>query len=107
MAKKNKKPKLEDLRYVNKVVKKIKMKKNKVKVTKIGEKDDLEVNRVGDTSYKLGEKSIGGNIVLLKNKRSNKVLPLFWKSKNIQNVCHSSKEVETRNIVKLMDKRLY
>ena len=35
------------------------------------------------------------------------VLPIFWKSKNIQKVCHSSKEAETKNILKLVDESLY
>ena len=35
------------------------------------------------------------------------VLPIFWKSYNIQKVCHSSKEAETKNILKLVDKSLY
>ena len=77
LARRSKEPKLEDLHYINKVVRKIKM------------------------------KAIGGNIVLLRNKRNKKVLPLFWKSTSIQNVCHSSKEAETRNMVKLLDETLY
>ena len=55
------------------------MKRNEVNFTKIGEIEDLEVNGIGDASYKMGEKAIGGNIVLLRNKRNKKVLPLFWK----------------------------
>ena len=35
------------------------------------------------------------------------MLPLFWIFKNMQNMCHSSKEAETRNMVKLMDETLY
>ena len=35
------------------------------------------------------------------------VLPIFWKSNNIQKVCHSSKESETKNILKLVDESLY
>ena len=35
------------------------------------------------------------------------VLPIFWKLKNIQKVCHSSKEAETKNILKLVDESLY
>ena len=35
---------MEDLRYINKVVKKINKKKNLVIFTKIGEREDLEVN---------------------------------------------------------------
>ena len=84
MARKSSKPTLADLKNINKVVKKVRMKKNEVRFTRIGNKEDLEVNGVGDASYKLDEKSIGGNIVLLRNRKNEKVLPLFWKSKTIQ-----------------------
>ena len=43
ILRKSKDPKLEDLRYVNKVVKKIMMQNNKMKFTTIGERDDLEI----------------------------------------------------------------
>ena len=43
ISRKSKDPKLEDLRYVNKVVKKIMMQNNKMKFTTIGERDDLEI----------------------------------------------------------------
>merc|ERR1712105_388164 len=51
--------------------------------------------------------SIGGNIVLLGNKNNNIVAPLFWKAKTIPQVCHSAKDAETRNIVKLVDDSVY
>ena len=43
MTKKSIEPKLEDLRYMNKVVKKTKMKKNKMKFKKIRDRDKLEI----------------------------------------------------------------
>ena len=53
---KSKDLKLEDLRYMNKVVKKIKMKKNKMKFKKIGDRDNLEI-MVWETIYTSWEKS--------------------------------------------------
>ena len=44
---------------------------------------------------------------MLGNRHSSKVNPLYWKSKQIQNVCHSAKDAETRNIMKLMDTAVY
>ena len=44
---------------------------------------------------------------MLGNKYTNKVSPLFWKSRQIKNVCHSAKEAETRNIMKLVDSSVY
>ena len=35
------------------------------------------------------------------------MLLLFQKSKNLQNVCHSSKEAKTGNMLNLMDETLY
>ena len=37
----------------------------------------LLVNDEGDTSYKMGEKSIRGNRASLRNKKNKKVLPIF------------------------------
>ena len=44
---------------------------------------------------------------MLGNKNSNKVSPIFWKSKQIQKVCHSAKEAETRNIMTNVDTAVY
>ncbi len=107
MARKSGKATVGDLMNVNSVVKRIKQKKNEVKFTKVGKKEDLVVTGVGDASYKVDEKAIGGNIVMLRDRKSERVVPLFWKSKSIQKVCHSSKEAETKNLVKLVDESMY
>ena len=86
---------LGDLMAINGVVKRVRSKRNMVKFTKIGEKEDLMITGVGDASYKVGEKAICGNIVLLRDK------------KQIQKICHSSKDAETKNVVKLVDKSMY
>ena len=44
---------------------------------------------------------------MLGNRNSTRVSPLYWKSKQIQNVCHSAKEAETRNILKNVDLAVY
>ena len=44
---------------------------------------------------------------MLGNKNSKKVSPIFWKSKQIQKVCHSAKEAETRNIMTNVDTAVY
>ena len=107
LANNSRKATLKDFKVVNDMVKRIKMKKNEVSFSKIGDKDDMMVAGIGDASYKVDEKAIGGNIVLMKNKKNEKVLPLFWKSKSIQQVCHSAKDVETKNMIKLMDESLF
>ena len=107
MAKQNGKATLKDLKVVNDVVKKIRMKENAVKFSRIGNKEDLVVTGIGDASYKVDEKAIGGNVVLLRNMKDTRVLPVYWKSKMIRQVCHSAKEAETKNMLKLMDEALY
>ena len=65
----NGKATLNDLKRVNNVVKRIRMKNNEVKFTKIGEKKYLIVTGIGDASFKTDEKLIGGNFVLLRNRQ--------------------------------------
>ena len=89
------------------MVKKIRSKESKVVFSKVGEISDLVVQGIGDTSFKSDDKSIGGNLILLGNKNSKDVVPLYWKSKSIQQVCHSAKDAETRNLVKLVDDSKY
>ena len=78
-----------------------------VKFCRIGEKEDLVIHAVGDASYKLEGLSIGGSLVMLGNKYNDNVSPLFWKSKQIQKVCHSAKDAETRNVMAMVDTSLY
>ena len=44
---------------------------------------------------------------MLGNKNSDRASPLYWKSKQIQKVCHSAKEAETRNVMTLVDTSVY
>ena len=58
---------------------------------------------LGDASYKQDDKAIGGVILLLANSLFTKALPIFWKSKQIERVCHSSKDAETLNLIRMVD----
>ena len=40
---------------------------------------------------------------MLGNKKSDKAIAIYWKSKTVRQVCHSAKDAETRDIVKLID----
>ena len=76
--------------------------------SKIADKnEDLEVIGIGDASYKWDDKSVGGNVILISNKKNNKVLPVYWKSKQIVRAVHSSKDAETLNLAKLVDDSVY
>ena len=59
------------------------------------------------TPYKCGAKSVGGVIICLGKKNSTKVVPIYWKSKTIPQVCHAAKDAETRNLVKMVDDSVY
>ena len=48
--------------------------------------EDLEIVGIGDTSYKWDYKSVGGNVILLSNKKTD-----------------ASKDAETLNLAKLVD----
>ena len=72
----------------------------KVKFTHIGNKQDLVLHAIGDASFKSDGPSVGGQLIMLGNKTTSKVSPLFWKSRQIKHVCHSAKEAETRNVMK-------
>ena len=107
LSKQNAKATIGDLKKVNQIVKKVQNRQSKVKFSVIGRKEDLVIHAVGDASYKCDAPSIGGNLIMLGNRNSTRVSPLYWKSKQIQNVCHSAKEAETRNILKNVDLAVY
>jgi len=48
-----------------------------------------------DTSYNSDETSIGGMMIVLADEKMTRASPLMWKSKQIDRVCHSSKDAET------------
>ncbi|XP_064085415.1 uncharacterized protein LOC135200740 [Macrobrachium nipponense] len=107
MSMKNKDATIGDLKRVNKIVKKIKSRESKIKFGKIGKKEDLKIYGLGDASYRCDSKSIGGNLILMGNKKTDIVAPIYWKTKTIKQVCHSAKDAETRNLTKLVDDSVY
>ena len=58
---------------------------------------------IGDALYKQDDKAVGGVILLLANSSFTKALQIFWKSKQIERVCHSSKDTETLNLIRMVD----
>ena len=107
MSMKSKGATIGDLKKVNQIVKKVKSKESTVKFRKIGTKEDLKIYGLGDASYKCDSKSVGGNLILLGNRKSHKAAPIYWKTKTIKQVCHSAKDAETRNLMKLVDDSVY
>ena len=75
--------------------------------SKIGIKEKLEVVGIGDASYKCDEKSIGGNMIFIKEADSDRASLIYWKTKQIDRVTHSSKDAETLNVSKLVDDAVF
>ena len=103
MSKKNKEATISDLRDINRIIKQVYSKESKIKYAYIGNKEDLVVIGLRDALYKQDDKAIGGVILLLANSLFTKALPIYWKSKQIERVCHSSKDAETLNLIKMVD----
>ena len=59
--------------------------------------------RVGDASHKQDEKAIGGIFLFLANSSLTRAASIFWKAKQIARVCHSSKDAEMLNLLKMVD----
>ena len=65
--------------------------------------DHLVIVGIGDASYKQDDKAIGGVLIFLANSSLTCALPIYWKSKQIERVCHSSKDAEMLNLLKMVD----
>ena len=79
LAKNQKKATLKDLRNVNRILKKVYEKDNKVIFGRVAEKDKICVVGISDASYNQEGHSVAGEIILLSNTNSEAVSPLFWK----------------------------
>ena len=103
MSKNNKGATIGNLRDVSRVLKKVREPESKIKYKRIGDKEDLVIVGIGDASYKLDDKAVGGVSLFLANSNLTRASPIYWKSKQIVRVCHSSKDAETLNMTRLVD----
>ena len=103
MSKKNQGAVMSDLRDVNRILKRVQERESKIKYGYIGEKEDLVIIGLGDASYKQDDKAVGGVVLFLANSTFTRASPIYWKSKQIERVCHSSKDAETLNLVRMVD----
>ena len=103
MSKKNQGAPISDLRDVNQVLKRVRGKESKIKYKHLGDMDDLVIVGIGDASYKKDDKAISGVLIFLANYSLTCALPIYWKNKQIERVCHSSKDAETLNLLKIVD----
>ena len=107
LAKKNNNAVISDLRNVNRIVEKVKKEENKIVYGRIGDRETLQVIGIVDASYKSDEKIIGGMMIVLADEKMTKASPLMWKAKQIDRVCHSSKDAETLAMTKMIDELVY
>ena len=96
-----------DLRYINRVLEKARERESCLRFSRIGRKEDLIVVGIGDASFKSDEKAVGGVMLFITNSRMTRASPIYWKSKQIERVCHSSKDAETLNMCKMVDDATY
>ena len=72
LAKRNAVSMIADLKGVNGFLKKVKERPSEMFYRRIGNKENLEVIRIEDASYKVDEFAIGGNLIFLKEKGSTR-----------------------------------
>ena len=84
-------------------MRKLRKKENKIFYRKLGNRENLQIIGIVDASYKSDNSSIAGMIIALVNENMTKASPLMWKAKQISRVCHSSKDVETLSMTKIID----
>lgn len=65
----------------------------------VGIKEDLKLIGIGDASYKMSEKAVGGTVFMLAGKDLMKASPIQWKSKQIEGVCKSSNDIKNTTMI--------
>ena len=75
--------------------------------SKVGDREKLQIIGKVDASYKSDEKSVGGMLIMIADEKMGKASPIMWKFKQIDRVCHSSKDAETLALSKLPDEAVY
>ena len=58
-----------------------------------------------DAFYHHDDNSVGGEMIMLGNKKTGDVLPIYRKSGVIRKVCTSPKAAETRAMMRLVDNK--
>lgn len=83
------------------------LKESKMYYGRIGKKEKFQMVGIGDFSFKTDEKVIGGEVLLLLNQDLTRTSPIYWKTKQFERVCHSSKDAETLNLSKLVEDAVF
>ena len=77
MSKKNNLATIADLRYVNRILKKVRERQSKIKFERIGDRDNLTIVGIGDASFKSDEKAVGGVLLFLTNSSMTRASPIY------------------------------
>ena len=107
MSKKNKGATISDLRDVNRILREGKRTWKLIEVWEDGDKEDLIIVGVGDTSFKTDDKMVGGVFLCLANSTLTRAAPIYWKFKQIDCVCHSLKDAEALNLLKMVEDSIF
>ena len=91
---------ISDLKYINKVLKKVRERDSEVVYSYVGEKNDLAVQVMSDASYKKIKDSVSGTLIILSNVKDFNAVPLYWKSRKISKMTTSTKDAETHALFK-------
>ena len=62
---------------------------------------------IGDASLKTCDKAVGGVMLFLTNSSMTRASPIYWKAKQIDIVCHRSKDAETLNLLTMVEDSVY
>ena len=89
---------LADLKKVNSIVDRIKSQDSRILFRRVGNREDLEIRGVSDAAYSTLKRPVGGRIVMLANKKNERVCPVSWKSVSIRATVLSTKDAETRSL---------
>ena len=108
MSMKTKHSTVEDMRKLNKIVRKAKEGDLVVKFKRIGKMEDIKIIAMADASFKsMDEKvrSVEGRVIFLSD--GVNASPLDWKARKIPQVCESTKTAKTRVADKATDDVIY
>ena len=91
LARKQKKATLKDLRNIKRIFKKVSEKESRVVFGKVTRREDLCVIGITDASYNKEGNSVAGEMILLRSKKTNVAVSIYWKSGMIRKICMSPK----------------
>ena len=84
-------------------MKKVRDRDSWIKYKHLGDAEDLVIVGIRDATYKQDNKVLCGIFLFLANSSLTCASHIFWKTKQIYRVCHTSKHAETLNLLTMVD----